>query len=169
MASAGTRQLTMNLRLHPPSPASSELDTLKLKWGLIAVGDMASLDITDFSSKAPHFQDDVDLTVESFQPGAGVRYDATLELARNRVLPEPPEVLLQEHELELLDETGKPFRKQGQSNTLTEHGARLKITFVGETETSTPKLLRFTYPRVRAQKDLEIVFRHVPLPTGRPE
>lgn len=169
VANAGSRQLTMNLRLHPPSPAARELDALKLKWGLIAVGDMAAIDITNMASKEPHFQDDVELVVESFQAGAGARYEATLVLSRNRVLPEPQEVLLQEHELDLFDEANRPFRKQGQSNTLTEHGARLKLTFVGETETSSPKLLRFTYPRVRAQKDLEIVFRHVPLPTGRPE
>ena len=45
----------------------------------------------------------------------------------------------------------------------------VRFTFAGETPTSTPKLLRFTYPRLRAQHDLEIVFRDVPLTVGRPE
>ncbi len=61
VAGSGTRQLTMNLRLHPPATSAKKLDQLTLKWGLIAVGDMADLTVTDFSMKTPFYQDDVEL------------------------------------------------------------------------------------------------------------
>jgi len=32
-----------------------------------------------------------------------------------------------------------------------------------------PQRMAFTYPRLRSQKDVELVFRHVPLPVARPE
>src|SRR5262249_44155102 len=59
----GTRQLTMNLRLHPPSTAATKLDVLTLKWGVIAVGDVAELRIDDLASRSPVYQDDVELRV----------------------------------------------------------------------------------------------------------
>jgi hypothetical protein len=45
----------------------------------------------------------------------------------------------------------------------------MKLSYTGESAESAPKLLRFNYPRIRSQRDLEIVFRNVPLPAGRPE
>jgi hypothetical protein len=169
VASTGTRQLTMSLRLHPPSTKAKSLDTLKLKWGLIAVGDIAHLDVTDLESKEPHYQDDVEVVVESVVPGPNSRYEVTLVVTRELVLPEPQEVLFQENDVELFDGEGHAFRKQGQTNTLSEHGAKMKISFAGENAQSTPKVLRFVYPRIRAQKEVEIVFRNVPLPVGKPE
>lgn len=169
VASAGTRQLTMSLRLHPPSTKAKSLDTLKLKWGLIAVGDVTQLDVTDLESKEPHYQDDVEVVVESVVPGQNSRYEVTMIVTRELVLPEPQEVLFQENDVELFDAEGHAFRKQGQTNSLCEHGAKMKISFAGETAQSTPKVLRFTYPRIRAQKDVEILFRNVPLPVGKPE
>ncbi|MBI2824487.1 MAG: hypothetical protein HYX69_07370 [Planctomycetia bacterium] len=169
VAGAGTRQLTMNLRLQPPPAAATRLDVLKLTWGLIAVGDMATLAIDDTASQDPHFQDDVELVVESFQATSGGRYETTVRVTRDLVLPEPQEILFQEHELELVDAEGKPLRKLGQTNTLADHGATLKATFATESEMATPRQLRFIYPRLRSQRDLAITFRDVPLPTGRPE
>ncbi|HVW39585.1 MAG TPA: hypothetical protein VHB99_19840, partial [Pirellulales bacterium] len=75
----------------------------------------------------------------------------------------------EEIEVELFDAEGKAFHRQGQSNSLTDQGATLKLTFAGESEAAAPAVLRVSYPRIRAQKDLEIEFRHVPLPTARPE
>ena len=34
---------------------------------------------------------------------------------------------------------------------------------------SRPHKLRLVYPRLRSQRDVEIVFRHVPLPAALPE
>ena len=169
VAGSGTRQLTMNLRLNPPPATARELDTLRLTWGLIAVGDMVPLVVDDLSSHEPHFQDDLELVVDNFQPTTGSRYELAVSIRRDLNLPEPQEILFQEHELELLDTMGQPLRKLGQTGTLAEHGATFKANFVGEGENVTPKKLRFTYPRLRSQRDVEIVFRHVPLPMGRPE
>jgi len=43
-----------------PATSAKELDTLRLSWGLIAVGDMVSLEVENLTSQEPHFQDDVD-------------------------------------------------------------------------------------------------------------
>jgi hypothetical protein len=140
-----------------------------LKWGLIAVGDIAHLDVTDLESKEPHYQDDVEVVVESVTPGQNSRYEVTLVVTRELILPEPQEVLFQENDVELFDGDGHAFRKQGQTNSLSDHGAKMKISFSGDTPQSVPKVLRLVYPRIRAQKDVEILFRNVPLPVGKPE
>ena len=78
-------------------------------------------------------------------------------------------MLFQENEVILLDERGQPFRRQGQINTLADDGARMKVSFLGETAASVPTTLKFVYPRIRSQRDVEIEFRDVPLPVGKPE
>jgi hypothetical protein len=169
VTSSGTRQLTMSLRLHPPAIAARKLDTLKLKWGLIAVGDMANLDVTDLNSIQPHYQDDVELIVENMQSNPGGRCELTVVVNRDSRMPEPQEIAFQENEIELFDADGRAYRKQGQNNSATEIGSRSKITFVAESSDATPAKMRLTYPRLRAQKDLEITFRNVPLPSAKPE
>lgn len=169
VVSHGTRQVSMNLRLHPPQTSAGKLERLALRWGLIAVGQPASIEITDLANRRPYFQDDVELTVENFQQGPGSRCEVTILVVRDLVLPEPQEVLFHENDVELFDTQGRPYRKQGQTNALTEAGARMKLTYLGEASDSTPHLLRFTYPRIRAQRGIEIQFTDVPLPTGRPE
>jgi hypothetical protein len=169
VAGSGTRQLTINLRLSPPPASARQLDTLRLSWGLIAVGDMVNLEVHDLASHQPHFQDDVELVVDSFQPTTGGRYELAVTVRRDLNLPEPQEILFQEHELDLVDATGQTLRKLGQTNTLADHGATFKATFIADNENALPKKLRFMYPRLRSQRDLEIAFRNVPLPVGRPE
>lgn len=169
VAGSGTRQLSMSLRLQPPATACKELDTLKLKWGLVAIGDPASIEVADFDSTAPHFQDDVELVVQSFRQGPGDRWEACLLLVRELVIPEPQELLFEEIDVALFDDQGRAFHRQGQSNMLSDEGAMVKLVFVGESPMAKPKVLRLTYPRIRTQKDLEVVFRHVPLPRARPE
>jgi hypothetical protein len=169
VASQGTHQLTTELRLHPPTTAARTLRSLRLKWGLIAVGDMATIEISNLSSTQPHRQDDLELIVESVQESPGARYEVTLAANRDLVIPEPQEVLFQENEVQLFDADGRPFRKQGQTNSLTDRGARLRLSFTGESPDSRPSSLRFTYPRIRDRHDLEIAFRNVPLPVARPE
>lgn len=169
VANSGTRQVAMTLRLQPPSVSSPTLRSLRLKWGLIAVGDMASMEITDLSSTEPHAQEDVELIVESIQERPPSRFEVTVIVNRDLVVPQPPEVVFQENEFELFDAEGQPFRKQGQTNNLSDQGAKIRFTFASDTAGAVPKKLRFTYPRLRAEKDLEIEFRDVPLPVGRPE
>jgi len=169
IAGSGTRQVSLSLRLQPTPIAAKELDTLKLKWGLVAVGDRAQFEIRDFASAEPRFQDDVELVVQNFQRGPGPRCELTLLVVRELVIPEPQELIFEELEVELFDAEGKAFHRQGQSNSMTDQGATLKLTFAGESEAAGPAVLRVSYPRIRTQKDLEIEFRHVPLPTARPE
>ncbi|MGE0606331.1 MAG: hypothetical protein AB7O62_04325 [Pirellulales bacterium] len=169
VANAGTRQVAMTLRLQPPSVAAPTLRSLTLKWGLIAVGDMATLEVADLASTEPHVQDDVELIVESIQERPPSRYEVTVIVNRDLVIPQPQEVVFQENEFELLDAAGQPFRKQSQTNNLTDQGAKIRFTFSSDTPGAVPGKLRFSYPRLRAEKDLEIEFRDVPLPVGRPE
>jgi hypothetical protein len=169
VAGSGTRQVSMSLRLQPPAISAKQLDTLWLKWGLVAIGDPAQIEIEDLNSTQPHFQDDVEVVVQKFQQGPKSRCELTLLVVRELVIPEPQELIFDELEVELFDLQGRAFHRQGQANSLGDQGATLKLTFSGDDETAAPKALRLTYPRVRAQKDLEIVFRHVPLPIGRPE
>jgi len=169
VAGGGTRQLTMNLRLHPPSTAASKLETLTLKWGVIAVGDMATLAITDLEQRTPHYQDDVELRVEQVEQSSGQRCEIGLLILRSLVLSDPQEAFFQECEIELLDQNKAPYRKQGQNNSYESDGARMKLTFVGESADSKPMTLRYSYPRIRSQRDVIITFKDVPLPNGRPE
>ena len=46
---------------------------------------------------------------------------------------------------------------------------QLKIAFIGESADSEPKSLKLHYPRLRARRDVELVFRNVPLPVSKPE
>ena len=165
----GTRQASLSLRLRPPSVSASKLETLALKWALVASGDPASLTVDDLKSTEPHFQDDVEMTVENVRQGPGPRLDMTVIVSRDLLLPEPQDVVFQENEFELFDGDGRAWRRQGQTNGLTDRGARFELTFTGDNPQSTPKTLRMTYPRVRARQDLEIVFRNVPLPVARPD
>jgi len=169
VANAGTRQLAMNIRLNPPPTAARRLDTLRLRWGLIAVGDMASLNVENLDSQAPHCQDDLELVVESIEQRQGARCEVKLLVTRDLIIPEPQEILLLENRVELYDAQGRLFRELGQTNSVTERGARLCLSFTGDSAESVAKRLRFVYPRLRSQQDLEIVFRGVPLPAGRPD
>ncbi|MCE9604148.1 MAG: hypothetical protein K8U03_04510 [Planctomycetia bacterium] len=169
VAGGGTRQLTMNLRLHPPATAASKLETLTLKWGVIAVGDMATLTINDLERRGPHYQDDVELRVEQVEQSSGLRCEVGLLVLRDLVLSDPQEAFFQECEVELLDQHKTPYRKQGQNNSYESDGARMKFTFIGESTDSKPTTLRFGYPRIRSQRDVMITFKDVPLPNGRPE
>ncbi len=169
VATPGTRQLSAKLNLSPPPVSAKQLDRLELRWGLTAVGDMATLNVADVSEKIVHRQDDVELTVESIEPREGNRFDITLILERELPQPDPQDIVFQEYQPELFDSSGKPMRLQGQANSLTDRGAQIRYTFFAESDGSQPKSLRLTYPRIRSQREVEIVFHNVPLPTARPD
>jgi hypothetical protein len=169
VAGTGTRQLTMNLRLHPPATSAAKLERLTLKWGLIAVGDMADLNVTDFSGKSALYQDDVELRVEEFDASTPQRCELTLLVIRDAALSDPQEAFFQECDWLLTDQNDAPYRKQGQTNNRDADGARVKLTFVGEEPESKPKTLTFRYPRIRSQRDVVLTFRDVKLPNGRPD
>jgi|GEM_PF-1084436 len=169
VAGSSNRRLSMDLRLHPPSVDARRLDVLRLEWDLIAVGDMAAIDVTDLSGPSEHRQDDLRMTVEKIEAKQGSRYEVTILVVRDLVVPEPQDVLFQEIRVEQFDQDGAPFRHHGQTNALTNEGARMRITFGAPDSDSKPEFLRLAYPRVRSQHSLEIEFRDVPLPVKRPE
>ncbi|HVA46306.1 MAG TPA: hypothetical protein VNH11_08030 [Pirellulales bacterium] len=169
LAGPSTRQVSMNLRIQPPSTSASSLKTLRLKWGLIAVGDLAQLDADARPSEAPYYQDGVELTVQAVEMFPGPRCEVTVRLASDAVVSEPAELVFCENEMELFDGEGRAYRKQGQTNTIVEHAAVMKVSFSGDDLHTGPKKLRLRYPRIRSQRDLEIVFRDVPLPLARPD
>jgi hypothetical protein len=169
VVSPGTRQLNAKLNLSPPPVAAKQLDRLELHWGLTAVGDLATLNIENVNEQSTHRQDDVEVTIESIEPRDGNRFDVSVVLARDLAQPDPQDMLFQEFQAELLDVSGKTMRLQGQTNSLTDRGAQIRYSFVGETDDTPPKSLRITYPRLRSKRDVEIVFHNVPLPTARPD
>ncbi|HZZ73178.1 MAG TPA: hypothetical protein VFE24_13060 [Pirellulales bacterium] len=169
VAGGNMRQLTSALRLSPPPAAAKKLDRLVLKWGLIAVGDLAAIDVNDLTSHEAHCQDDVELRVEELEDRSNGRYELCVMISRELPIPDPQEILFQENRLELFDDKGRALKQQGQSNVLTDRGARMRVTFAAENGEDKPKVLRLTYPRLRSEKDVEIVFRDVPLPCAKPD
>jgi len=168
IASTGTRQLSMTLRLNPPPIDSRYLETLQLRWGLVAVGDMATHEIRDLSTPAVHRTDDLELVLEEAQIG-NPRCELLVHVVRDMIVPDPSEILVQENQFELIDDQGRAYRPQGQTNSLTDRGARLRLSFLAPASDSSPTVLRCHYPRLRSQHDLEITFNDVPLPTGHPQ
>jgi hypothetical protein len=169
VATPGTRQLTANLRLSPPAAGAQKLKRLKLKWGMMAVGNMATLETTDLTPQTRRQDAGTTLVIESFEARPGGRFELGLLLCRDTALPDPPEIMQQENDVELFDEHGNPLRLQGQSSALTDEGVQLRMNFAADSSDATPKLLRVSYPRFRSRRDVEITFRDVPLPVTRPE
>jgi len=163
------RQLSARVKLNPPPIAARQLDRLVLGWDLIAVGDPTALTIDDLASRHAYRQDDLEATIERLEQHDGNRLEISLVVARDGPMPEPQEVLFQEYVVELFDAGGQTIHLQSQSNLLTERGAELRLSFGGDFSQKPPKTLRLTYPRIRDRRDVQFVFRHVPLPTGRPE
>jgi hypothetical protein len=166
---ASERQFSARIKLNPPPMSARQLDRLVLRWGIIAVGDPTALTIDDLTSHQTVRQDDVEATIERIERHETSQMEICLLVARDGALPEPQDVLFQEYVAELFDAGGQTIHLQSQSNLLTERGAQLRLTFGGDFAQNPPKTLRLTYPRIRDKRDVELVFRHVPLPTGRPE
>ncbi len=167
-AAENTRLVSMSLPLRPPPTSAKRLDVLRVRWGLLAVGDMAELELRDLAAGRSTVQDDLRLTLEEFEK-IGLRYRVTLLVNRDLALPEPRAVAFHENELELCDAQDRPLRKTLGGWRLTDEGLRIQATFTPETDDSRPAVLRFSYPRLRSQRYLHILFRDVPLPTARPE
>ncbi len=169
VTNASTRQVTASMRITPPPIDAKTLSVLRLKWGLVAVGDMRTARFEPLVAKARFQHGDLSAQVESLERQSAGRTELTLILARDLAAPEPQEALLEENNVELLDQNGVRFRPLNQSNSLTEGGVQMKLSFVGESAESQPAALEITYPRLRSRRELEIVFREAPLPVGRPE
>lgn len=164
----GSRTLSNHLMLHPPATAAKTLDRLSLAWGLIAVGEYASLDIAGLEEPTVRRQEGIELAVERCAR-SGDRWEVVLVVNRDLAIPEPEEILFVENQVELWDGQRRPFTLGDQTGTLTARGVRLSLWFAAPTAESVPRALRFSYPTLRAQQDVELKFRGVPLPRSRPQ
>ncbi len=97
------------------------------------------------------------------------RIEIALLIQRDGPLPDPPDVLYQEYTVELFNADGHACHLQNQSNSLAEGGVLLRLAFYGDFAQSPPKTLRLTYPLLRDEREMTLIFRHVPLPVSRPE
>jgi hypothetical protein len=167
-----TRQVPLELKLHPPVVAAEQLDRLHLRWSLLAVGDFGSLEVTDFTKRDPYLQDDVEVIVEEQQLIESNQCQITLLVARPYAVPEPHEVLFTENRFELLGSDDKPWGLANQVQEMHAGAVRAKLTFrrpSTATATDQPAKLKIHYPRIRSQRALDLVLTDVPLPHGRPE
>jgi hypothetical protein len=167
--SRGLRQVTATLKLNPVSVTARTLEKFAIRWELIAVGEPAILEMPEPAAGKLYSQDDLAVKIESLEWQSGAKYILTTNIVRDMAMPEPLEVLFQEYEVELIDAQGRPFRVQGQAHALTERGVQFKVTYVGESPDSKPASAKLHYPRLRARRNLELVFRDVPLPVSKPE
>lgn len=167
--SRGLRQVAASLKLNPVPVSAKSLDILKIKWGLVAVGEPATLVVADLDATKIHAQDDVCMKIDGIEKQSGGKVVVSLTVVRDLIMPEPQEIVFQEYDVELVDEQGRPFRQQSTSPSLGERGVQLKVAYIGESAESQPAAIRLHYPRLRARRDLELVFRNVPLPMSKPE
>ena len=164
-----SRHVTTTLRLSPPPSGSKRLDLLKLRWPLLAVGDRQTLIVTNLTAGSAAQQEDLALCIESIEKQPSGRYELVLIVSRDRATPEPAEMLFQENEIELFDAAGRPLRLQNHTHQLVDRGVQIRLQFVSETAGGEPALMRVAYPRLRARRAMELVFRDVPLPTAEPK
>ncbi len=164
----GLRQVTANLKLNPVPISAQAFDVLTIRWGLIAVGEPAVLAIDTLEPNQTFAQDDVAARILELEKSSS-KYTLTLAITRDLAMPEPREVVFQEYHVDVFDADGRKFRVHSQSPSLSDRGVQLKLKLAGESPDSEPTSLKLHYPRLRARRDVELTFRNVPLPTGRPE
>jgi hypothetical protein len=165
----GMRQVTASMKLNPVPVSATKFDVFSIRWGLIAVGDPAVVELADPAAEKTAAQDDLALRVDSIDKQPGAKCLLTLSVMRDLALPDPHEVVFQEYEVELLDAAGRAFRQQSMTPSLSDRGVQLKAAFIGDSPDSEPKVLKLRYPRLRARRDVVLTFRDVPLPIGKPE
>jgi hypothetical protein len=165
-----SRQHTTSLRIQPPPQTANKLGRLTLHWDLIAVGDMQTLEVTDLKPDVEHRAEDLGILINETDNPSGTRWELTVALSRDLVVPEPEEVLFVENEFELYDQDQQAFSGQGVSRLgITNGAARMKLSFVAPSSESVPTRLVVRYPRIRDGRTLAVTFHDVPLPCALPE
>jgi len=167
-AGPGVRQLTTKLHLQPPPRAARRLSELRLSWEMIAVGEMHTVAIDELIPGKRYRQGDIEVQVQEIEPRTGDRFHIQVLISRDLLIPEPGDSITHENELQFFDQNGNPLLLQGQSSTLAQQGVRISATVQVHNKNSQPSRLVVTYPLIRSQRDLEIVFRDVPLPVSQP-
>jgi hypothetical protein len=157
----GSRQVAAVVRL--PATSARRLAELTLRWNLIAVGGMTTLDLRDLTPGTPHRRDDLTVTLETLGRQPDGRHAASLIIARDLAAPHPREILLHENQVELFAADGAPFSLVSHTPSLTDQGVRLRLVFQPSPDATPPHQLRVHYPRLRVRRGVEIAFRDVPL------
>ena len=165
----GLREVTASLKLNPVPVSAKALEIFTIRWGLIAVGEPATLELAELAPGKRYSQDDLAVTVEAIEQQPAGKCLVSLSVVRDLAMPEPHDVIFQEYDAELFDGEGRAYRLQSQAHALSDGAVQIKLTYNGESAQSTPKSLKLHYPRLRARRDVELVFRNVPLPVGKPE
>lgn len=167
--SNNTRQLSASLKLTPPAAQATKLANLRLRWPLVALGEMETVEIDELAANKSVELDGIAVKVVALSRQPTGRVEMSLIVARNLPIPNPPDVLFQENLIELLDAQGRTLRQQNQFHSLGERGVEFRLSYVADSADQIPTKLRVTYPKIRSRRDLEIVFNDVPLPVARPE
>jgi hypothetical protein len=166
---ASTKQLQSRIGLSPPPVAAKDLSRLVLRWSLMAIGEMRTLEVNDLAKVREANRDGVHLVIDSIERRDRDRVEVACVVSREMSLPDPAEILFQEYRLDLQDGAGRVWRSQGSSFLLTDRGVQVRTTFLRDGEQGEPTSLVLHYPGIRAQRDVELVFLGVPLPHSRPQ
>jgi len=165
----GRHQLKMAVRLRPPQVSAKQLQTLTLRWPVIAVGDMATLETENMAEEKSFQQGDASLVIEQTRQ-RGSQWEVTVSVTRDLAVPEPREILFLENEFELVDDEGESHRAHNTTKLgITGSTARLKLIFATNSPGRKASQLRMHFPQIRDERDLMIPFRDVPLPRAEPE
>src|SRR5262249_26970038 len=93
---AGTRQGTSSIKPNPVPVSAKTFSTFKVRWGLIAIGEPAVLEMSPMATDKVFSQDDLAVRIESIEQQPSSKYILTLAIVRDLALPEPHEVVFQE-------------------------------------------------------------------------
>ena len=135
----------------------------------MAVGDPATLVIDDLTSRQPRRQGDVELAIDRFERHENDRVEMIALVTRDGPMSDPPEACFKTTRSSYSTPKDEPAACKVKRMRLVGGGAQFHLIFCGDFEQATPKTLRLTYPQIRDQREMTLVFRNVPLPVSRPE
>ncbi|REJ69195.1 MAG: hypothetical protein DWQ31_05420 [Planctomycetota bacterium] len=162
------KQATLSVRLDPPPAGVTQLAELTVRWPVFAVGEMATLEADDLQDGAMYAQDDVQLVIERVRR-LGSLWELTVAVSRDRVTPEPAEILYLENDFALVDAAGEAYPQRNLTKLgITASTARMKLTFALPSATEESMKLRLRYPQLRDQRAIELTFEDVALPAVLP-
>ncbi len=175
----GAGQIETTLRLQPPSVKASKLKKLHIRWEFVAAGDPQTIEITDFETPRVYRSHDVELVFDRLEKQSDIRYEVTLVTSRSALIPELQDLSQIENKIVLVDDSGAKMTlhtrtvqdaelSRRKTPFLTE-GVRMTFAFLASSADRKPAKLRFTYPRIRSRKKLDVIFRDVQLPSTAPD
>lgn len=154
-----------------PSPATVEvLSRLALTWQFEAIAEWGVLEATNCTAASVYRQDDVTVTIEKFSSRQPGQCDVVVQFARANYADGRPDDSDRENTFELVDDAGLAWKQATCRHEWTGHDHKYSIGFryVGPADVGQALVLRCTYPRLRATREICFEFRDVPLPRQIP-